>query len=165
MAEKIKPKRFVMVHDAAKANMLQEVSQLPVDGNMEVVIQPIKKDKTLAQLGGFWGPWLTAISEETGEDKESIAQDLKARFLAKIYIADHMDEDKSEDPAQAQWCELLEIYKQSGDQEKFSRQLGRISLAIANLDQMRRFMNDVDNYYANQGIALPFLDKFRRSYD
>jgi hypothetical protein len=159
--DRIKPIRFVMVHDAAKANMLQTVSKLVVDGQTEVVVQPIKKGKTLAQLGGFWGPWLEVIQEETGEDKDTIATMLKAKFLAPIYVADYADDDHDEIPLQAQWVELMLFYSQGNVQEKLNKHVERLSLSIATRSQMTRFMNDVDAYYANKGIALPYLDRFR----
>jgi len=154
-----------MVHQTAKDLALDAVADLELDGQYEVVVQPIKKNKTAAQLGGYWGPWLSAVSEATGEDKDALARDLKIKFLMPIYFADHIDDEKPVDPLQAQWVELAGFLQGMGQQDKLKIHLDRISLSWASLDQMSRFMNDVDAHYANRGIALPFLDKFRRSYE
>lgn len=45
------------------------------------------KARSLAQNRIYWG-WVTAISNQTGDNKESVHIDLKRRFLAKIYCRD-----------------------------------------------------------------------------
>ncbi|MBE9590000.1 hypothetical protein IM753_03210 [Moraxella sp. K127] len=45
------------------------------------------KARSNAQNRIYWG-WVTAIANQTGDDKDSIHIDLKRRFLAKIYCRD-----------------------------------------------------------------------------
>lgn len=158
----MKPVRFVLVHDSVKANALQLISQLVADGQYEVVIQPIKQDKTLRQLGGLFGVWLPAIEDATGKDRAEIKQDFKREFLEPIYQADYEDEDKPEVAEQGQWVELANLLQEGGELKHLRYHRERVSLRWATKEQMTRFMTAVKNFSMSRGIPLPELSRFKR---
>lgn len=165
MANLDSPRVYKLSHNVALKNCITDIRSLAIDGEHEVIVRPIKQGKTLAQLGGLFGLWAEYVANEIGESVDYIHRMWKSMFLARIYVADHLD---SESRAYAQeidsWCELLQHYQQIQDMKKLTRHAKRISLSWSNLDQMTRYMNAIEAHYQSEGLPLPILDKFRKYY-
>ena len=63
---------FVLWSEAVKSNAISFIFPLPVDGEFEVVIRTIKRDKTAKQLGALFGLWKTYESVRTGNHPKEI---------------------------------------------------------------------------------------------
>jgi len=111
--------------------------------------------KTMAQLGGLFGVWIKEIAEFEGESTKKVHEDLKLAFLPRIYITCPIGS------LQNQWVELLLIYQERGDMEKFTEHTKRISLAWAKVSQMTEYMNNIRDHYATLGLILQPLEKSR----
>ena len=116
----------------------------------------------MQQLKGIFGCWEDYLSKTWGRSIKEIHSWLKAKFLARIYITDNMEDPVNDQ--QAQWVELLAVYQQNGDQEKLERHAKRISLSWATMPQTKRFMNDFEAHFIDIGQPLPILDPQWRRY-
>lgn len=127
--------------------------EMPADGSVEMVLRNAQVSKTLQQLGGHFGVWIKAIAEHTGEDEDYIHKMLKAKFLARIYVMMPIGDE------QEQWVELLAHYQEAQMQMALKKHAKRISLSWSTIQQMSEYMEAVNNYYANNGLILPILEK------
>lgn len=139
-------------HDYQKALASLDAFVTKHDYPVEIVAN-VASSKTMAQLGGLFGVWIKEISEFEGKSTKDVTLDLKLAFLPRIYISCPIG------PLQNQWVELLLIYQDRGDMEKFIEQTKRISLAWAKVSQMTEYMNDIKNHYASVGLVLQPLEK------
>jgi len=152
-------KTFTLSTDVAKGNALAHIATLKADGTMEVVIRKAQEGKTRQQLGAIFGCWEKYLSETWGHSIDEVHSWLKARFLARIYITEPMNE------AQEQWVELVAIYQESGDKEKLERHSKRISLGWATLKQTKNFMDDISAHFQSIGQPLPVPDPLWREHE
>ncbi len=158
------PEVFQLSHQSALKNCITAIRNRPVDGTTEVIVRHIKQGKTMAQLGGLFAVWVEYLADQ-GESVDYIHRMLKAKFLAWIYIQDHVDSEAKSYPTEIDaWCELLAIYQESGQRDKLIKHSARISLSWANLSQMKRYMNSIESHYQSIGEPLPILDKFHKYY-
>ena len=144
--------RFSNDKDEAISKAAGIIHGLP-SGHYEVTISDASKTKTLAQLGGLFGAWITYLSGELGYDVDYIHRWMKSKFLARIYATEPKNGEQSA------WTELLFIYQERGEQDKLAEHAKRISLKWATVKQMKEYMNQVDNYWLEQGYPLPQLGK------
>ncbi len=138
---------------AAKLELIKlKLDELPDDKRIEVVFRNAHISKTMEQLGGYFGGWVTYLVEQTGYTEQEIKAILKAKCLASIYIAEPVG------PLQSQWVELLFIYRENQDQ-KYHEHASRISLSWAKLTQMKQFMENVKRYCISIDFPLPELER------
>ncbi len=137
------------IRQQAQKNLITEIRNLPLGVSFDISIKETKSDKTIKQLGGLFANWIKYISEVEGESEDYKHKELKAKFLARIYIAEPMGDQ------QEQWVELLALYQMQGDQEKLLKHARRISLSWAKLPQMKQYMNAIEQHYQSMGIGLP----------
>jgi len=126
---------------------------LDLHGKYEVCIRNETAGKTLRQLRGTFGHILKQVSDQTGEDVDYLHRKMKSKFLSHIYVEDPIGS------FQEQWCELLAIYMDSGEQDKFERHAKRISLEWVTKSQMKRYMEEVINYWRNNGLSVSEPDR------
>jgi hypothetical protein len=157
--QSMKAEYFVLSTPLARKNCMKKIEGFDLDGSVEVIIRNARTSKTLAQLGGMFGGWISYLSDTLGESQDSLHRALKRKFLARIYVTDPQTD------AQEQWVELLAYYQERGDTLKFENHVSRISLSWATIEQMNKYMNAIEQHYIAEGIPLPILDKFRRYYD
>lgn len=117
------------------------------------IVANVASSKTMAQLGGLFGVWITEISQFTGESEKKIHADLKDWFLARIYVSNPIGNE------QKQWVELLAFYQEKGDMVKLEEHAKRISLSWAKVSQMRQYMDAIHNHFAAEGLPLQPLEK------
>ena len=150
----IKPKQvYLLISQAVADNAERFLWECPIDGTWEVIFREVEKDKTLKQLKALFGLWVTYIANKDGESVDYIHRKLKAKFLARIYIT----EPKT--PEQENWCELLAIYQETGQQDKLLKHAKRISLSWSTLPQMKEYLNAIESHYIAIGEPLPVIDK------
>jgi hypothetical protein len=82
----MKKQTYRLINPAVRMNMLAYINNLPMDGSMEVVIQPYKKPRTSDQNSMAWAGTLADIAEQAwvcGKqfDKETWHYELKRQFL------------------------------------------------------------------------------------
>lgn len=142
--------RLIAPESLAKAN--RELSRLSIDGTFEVVIRKYSGGKTLSQLGALFGVWAQFIQDEHGTNKNDWHRQMKASFLAPIYA------ESPTGPEQESWSELLLLYHETYQSEQFDKHFKRMSLSWARVSQMKKYMDDIQAYYADNGIALPVPD-------
>lgn len=152
----MKAQTFRLINEQVAANAVGAILDCAHDGSIEVVIRNAKESKTLQQLGALFGLWIKEISDQMGRDEDYIHRMLKARYLARIYVTEPIGE------AQEQWVELLAVYQQNQQQERLERHAKRISLSWCTIDQMREYLDAIQNGMADNGILLTVPDKFRR---
>lgn len=143
---------------ASREEAIAHIKALPSNERFEVVIRTPKQSKTLEQLGALFGVWINYLSKQTGYEKNHLHRLCKAKCLARIYI---MDPQTNE---QEQWVELLAHYQQVQQQDNLIKHAKRISLSWATLDQMSKYMNDVEHYWLEEGYQLPLPDKLHSAY-
>lgn len=153
----MKTETYIFAHDIAKARALSNMAQTPTDGTIEWVKRDVKASKTMRQLGALFGRWIKYLSEKTGKSEQALHEELKAMFLARIYITDPQND------AQEQWVELCAIYQEQGETEKLERHAKRISLSWSSVGQTMDYMSAIEHHYMDCGIPLPYLDRFRRT--
>lgn len=149
---------YKLTHKVALQNCITEIREAELDGMTEVVVRPVKKDKTRAQLGGIFGAWITHIAEERCESEDFIHKELKAKFLARIYFTN------PECLEQENWvdhCVLLQELRRLDELKAYAE---RISLSWASLQQVSKYMKAIEQHYQAEGMPLPVLDKFRNTY-
>ncbi len=153
---------------AAIETATNKLVDLDLDNCYEVVIRNQTVGKTLRQLRGHFGHILKAVSDYTGEDVDYLHRHMKAKFLAKIYVAGPIG------PLQDQWAELLAVYLASGERvregrdkrgepysTKFEVQAKRISLEWVTKNQMILYVDQVLAYYQNEGVPVSAPDRNR----
>lgn len=156
MSNQAKSKRFVLINDQVKANAFAYGNELD-DGQWECVYSPIRKDKTLKQLGGVFGVWVKYLAQDNDDSEAYIHDMLKAKFLGRVYSANPSNDE------QHNWLDAIALHQMNGDMEKLKATADRISLSWATLQQTKDYMNAVEQHYQSIGEPLPVLDKFYKS--
>ena len=154
----MKQEIFRLYDEEDKSVALDSLDKVDVDGKTEMVLRNATISKTLQQLGGLFGNWITYLSKEVEHESEDyIHRMLKAKFLARIYVTMPIG------PEQEQWVELLYFYQTNQMQVALKKHAKRISLAWCTIDQMREYMEAVKNHYMSIQIVLPEMEKKRRN--
>jgi hypothetical protein len=164
--DKSKARVYKLSHNEALKNCMTDIRECGLNAEYEVIVRPIKSQKTLAMLGAIFGVWMEYLEQQTGHTQDYYHRFWKSKFLSKIYAADHTDDEaKSYIKEIDQWVELLLIYQETDLTEKFTEHSKRISLSWANLSQTKRYMNMIDAYYIDAEMPLPVPDKFHKYYE
>ncbi len=147
-------KLFVILNADIRRNAANYLSELPCNGDYEVLFRKVSVDKTLKQLGGLFANWIKFIANRDGESEDYVHRMLKASFLARIYISEPLT------PEQECWVELLAHYQQINEQDKLLKHAKRISMKWARLKQMKAYMDAIEQHYQSIGEPLPLMDKY-----
>lgn len=144
-----------LLFDAQEKDIaLNCLNGIKADGKIEVVFRNASISKTLQQLGGLFANWIKYLEKHVhNESQDHIHRMLKARFLARIYIAMPIGSE------QEQWVELLYFYQQKQMQVALERHAKRISLSWATIGQMKDYMDAINNHYISEGHPLPEMEK------
>jgi len=149
----LKSKKFTLVSREVMCNCVDYIVHQEQDGKVEVIIRKAQTGKTLAQLGGLIGRWERYISENESISLAEVHDMLKAKFLARIYITEPLNE------LQEMWVDLVAIYQQTGQHDKLKIHAKKISLSWSTLAQVKQMMDDIEAHYQSIGRPLPVLDK------
>lgn len=166
---------------AGMQRILKTLDELAPNKSYEVVIRADRESKTLRQLGALFGVWTKHLAENlpdqtidwlkkhAGEDiDQAIHRYMKAKFLAGVYA------ENPKGYIQEMWVDRLdtlgELVRSEGEEAstesvaKLKRHAKELSLSWASVDQMRRYMSLIDQYWHNEGYPLPELEKFKKYY-
>jgi len=138
-------KTFTISNEFARNAAIQSLQALDVTAPHNVSIAPMGKDRTAAQ-NGLYFHWVGCIANHIGEDKDAMHGQLKAMFLAPIFVRDDAD-----------YAVLWTICK--GDDSKPLKALvAQTSITQASKDQMREYLDEIKRMCVNQGIPLTVPD-------
>lgn len=107
------------------------------------------KERSKAQNRLYW-KWVTAISNKTGDDKESVHIELKRRFLAKIYCRDFGE--------YAELADNMKIVKENMPEhyEKLAVNIVKqLSTTRASTTQFKEFLDMIYLWAYTKEIYLP----------
>lgn len=146
------------------STLITRLSSLDAQVEYQITIQTKKEARSLPQLRGLFGNWFAWLANDQGYTVDYLHRWMKAKCLAPLYVYD------PQTPTQEQWGELLAKYQEEGNHEKLERHARRISLSwIRTAKQMAQYMEAVYQFWAEQGIILPEMDKFyqikKKGYD
>jgi len=136
-------------------NAVAYIRGLQFNEGIEIRIGKAERGKTLQQLGALFGVWVRYIVEQTGYTENEIHRDLKRMFLARIYA------EEPRGNAQKAWVKLLMHLQEIEDWEGVRLHGDTISLAWAKVEQMRQYMDAIQQYYIGNGMPLPVPYQFR----
>jgi len=156
--ENIKTQRYVIWSSEILDRIIVALRVCGVDGQFEVTIAPVAKDKTLKQLGALFGLWVKEESSRMGESESYVHAKWKAWFLARIYFIEQKTVE------QEMWVEYFNILTGSDNREQFEKHSKRISLAWATLTQMSAYMEAIEQHYQSEGMPLAVPDKFYKMW-
>lgn len=130
-----------------------------------VIITPADKDKTLRQLGGLFGVWISHLEDQTGFDATWMHVYLKKKFLFHIYFQD------PKTIIQQMWVDGVVLYRKlysieptEENENLLNNHKSRISLSWATCKQTRAYMEAIDRHFTQIEIFLPILKKYADSY-
>ncbi|MDX8401732.1 MAG: recombination protein NinB [Mariprofundaceae bacterium] len=88
-------RRFVIRNREIAERAAEFVRGLPVQERpLEVVVRPYRSKRTLEQNAYYWR-LIADIAHFIGDDKESVALEMKARFLEPVKVVDLPDGSKA----------------------------------------------------------------------
>lgn len=146
MTKKQKPLYFRLVSDEVRDNCVKALfmAQQDSDEILEVIVQPEKRKRSLAQNRLYWA-WITQWSEHTGDSEQRAHHILKYRFLVTIFYRD--------DAQYAAMCDSVKVLK-SIDRDHYDNIAAHVirqtSTTDANVKQMTEYLDRIERYcYAN----------------
>lgn len=120
---------------------------------VEVIIRPYKRNRSREQNSLYW-KWLTVIEAETGQDRESLHEHYKGKFLARILVRD--------DCKYAEMSHRVKKVRQDGMHDIADQMRAHImfmtSTSVLNTKQFSEYMDLIEKDAANNGITLPQPD-------
>jgi len=123
---------------------------------VEIIIRPYKRNRSREQNALYW-KWLTVIEVETGQDKESLHEHYKGKFLARILVRD--------DPKYAEMSDRVKKVRDDGMHEIADQMRAQImfltSTSVLNTKQFSEYMDSIEKDVADSGILLPQPDDRR----
>lgn len=139
------PKHFIIRGERQIKLVYEVLGMGPLDGSIEVVIKPYKKNRSYEQQKGYF-VWLAYIGEHTGSTKEELHENYKRKFLIHILAED--------DEA---FYSLLQVIANGGTEDDRKRFVRELSTTKLNTKQFARYMSEIESHANSMGIALPEL--------
>jgi len=120
---------------------------------LEIIIRLYKRNRSREQNSLYW-KWLTVIEMETGQDRESLHEHYKGKFLARILVRD--------DPKYSEMSMQVKKVRADGAHEIAEAMRSQImfltSTSVLTTKQFSEYMNCIERDVSEQGIALPQPD-------
>lgn len=144
--KKTKPLYFRLISDEVRDNCVKAMYLAHQDSEevLEVVIQPAKRKRSLAQNRLYWS-WITQWANHTGDSEERAHHIFKYKFLVTIFYRD--------DEQYAAMCDSVKVLKgiDRGHYDKIAAHVIRqTSTTDASVKQMTEYLDRVERYcYAN----------------
>lgn len=151
--EQLKKQRFVLWSNEIASSAIKAIKYRDTNGDWEVTISPVEKDKTIKQLGALFGLWIKEESQRMGESEQYVHAKWKAGFLARIYFIE------PKGAIQEMWVDHFVVMKEVNNTEKFEQHSRRISLSWANLEQTKQYMAAIEEHYQAEGLPLTVPDR------
>jgi len=138
--------KLILSSEQIRSRAALIVSGLPVDGTVEVIVKPHKRNRSLEQNATYW-QWITIIGNELGNTKDEMADIYKGMFLVPIFTRD--------DPG---FAEMMAHLQSLPDRQHkiFTREVVRLaSTTQCNVQQFSEYLDDIARHAADLGIKLP----------
>ena len=155
--QKAKPLYFRLVSDEVRDNCVKALfmTQQGSDEVLEVVIQPERRKRSLAQNRLYW-MWLTQAARQWGYIEDDLHLDFKRRFLLKIYYRD--------DGQFAEMCDSIKTLQEL-DLQKYdsiaSEVIKLVSTTKANDKQMSEYLDSIYRFCYAQDLLLNVPDELK----
>jgi len=156
-SSKTKPLYFRLVNDEVRDNCIKALfmAQQDSDEVLEVVIQPAKRKRSLAQNRLYW-KWVSQWAEHTGDSEQRAHHIFKYKFLVTIFYRD--------DAQYAAMCDSVKVLK-SMDREHYDKISAHVirqtSTTDASVKQMTDYLDQIERYcYAND-FTLTIPDELK----
>lgn len=142
-------KKIIIIRDdqlREKAKAI--IDRVPLDAVHEVRIKPHRTSRSSQQNALYW-MWNAFIGDELGYTKDEMHDVNRERFgLAIAAEKDDWIRDK--------WASLRRIYD---NEERYRAIVGFVTHVVRtssfDIDEMRRYLNDIDQWAISMGIPLP----------
>jgi len=130
---------LVVINEQVKSRALDAVRSLSFDEPHTVKIEPVEKNRSIAQHRLKW-LWVSDIADFGGETKEEANRRLKKRFLVPIFERD--------DAEYAAMIETVREVHRQGMKEQavklFDRIVDMTRSSDASVKQMAEFLTDIE---------------------
>lgn len=130
--------------------ILTNLAGVDEKNQMEIIIRPYKRNRSREQNSLYW-KWLTVIEQETGQDRESLHEHYKGRFLARILVRD--------DIRYATMSQRVKQVRNDGMHDIADAMRSDImfmtSTSVLSTKQFSEYMDCIERDVANFGITLP----------
>ena len=149
----MKRRIFTIRSEVVIKNLTSFLESLPLEPEIEVIVQEKKKDRTVAQnrLYRLWGG---EISENLGWSRKEVYAYLRRKFLVQIYERD--------DQGFAEMVDSIRKVYSMGMQKRATKIhdyiVERTSTGSATLKQFMEYLKEIERYAAENGIPLTFPD-------
>ncbi len=135
--------------DAKRAQAIIQHAEIDAEHPIEVVVRPYVRTRSQEQNKCYW-KWLAIISEETGQDVESLHFEMKRRYLAPILRRD--------DPVFAERVDAVINFRAIGQHEAAdcmrSHLVDMMSTSGLKVKQFMEYLNEIERFGAEYGIVL-----------
>lgn len=146
----MKRRTFTIRSKEVIENLTSFLESLPLEPEIEVIVQEKKKDRSIEQNSLLW-VWITIIADEMGLTKEDVHNDLKRRLLVPIFERD--------EPAFAEMMQSIRKVYTVGHkveaQKMFDHIVRMTSTTGATVKQFTEYLKDIEKDMTGKGIVLP----------
>lgn len=157
MKEEIK-----ITQELARRKAADLVMAIPLDVPHEVIIQPIKKNRSLEQNALMWD-WLTIIGDDIGYSKTELHEEYKGKLLVPLML-------KYPKRYRA-FCELvaaIQDLREEGN-EKAADDIAKKALVLVSttklsVTHMTEYLNDIEKHAISLGVRLPAMEDIADNY-
>lgn len=160
-SKKAKPLYFRLVSDEVRDNCVKAMYLAHQDSDevLEVVIQPAKRKRSLAQNRIYW-LWVGQWSEHWGWTEEYTHHFFKYKFLAMIFY--------KEDAKYAEGCDAVKLIKaiDEGMYKSIAANVIRqTSTTKASTAQMKEYLDKIERYCYAKDVMLKIPDELKWARD
>ena len=142
--------RIIIVSEEHRHRAMEILKSLPLSPVHEINIKEYKRNRSLEANALYW-QWLTIIGAELGEEKETLHEIYKDKYLVNIYERDN--------PDYAEMVQALrEVWKHGMKEEAVALRRKIVALTSttdATTAQMSEYMTSVEHDAASLAINLP----------
>jgi len=137
----MKENRVILRGQSQIALVAEMIGLCELDGTMEVIIRPHKKDRSYEQNRLYWR-WLTEMGMEVGNDSQAQHEAMKRKFLIPIL---------QEDP---EFFALCQIVQENGTENDRRQMVKCISTSKLSVRQFTRYLDQIHAFANSLGISL-----------
>ena len=148
---------FIIANESGKARAIAIIKNLKLEKAQEFSLKTYRKNRSTEQHKTYWW-WLKIFSDGTGDDPNSLHQRLKLEFLIPILERENEDYqikmnavNRHREKGQTKEAEFWENNIQQN-----------ASTRTLNTKQFAEYMEQVEAFAAQFGIALPEPDPTKR---
>lgn len=85
--------KFTLISESVRASAMTVIKNLPVDGSMDVIVQPFKRVRSPSQNSLMWGAMLSDIAEQAWVEGKQYHSDVWHEHLKREFLPEGNEED------------------------------------------------------------------------